>query len=357
MSLSFTEIQIGELMKSFLKEDIGTGDVTTDSIVSANLHGEGHFLAKEACVLAGLDLAREAFSLLDSRMKWKAAYAEGDTVAPDRIIAQVRGKARALLTGERVALNILQRLSGIATETSRYVQAVKEACRRDRVTKIPFVLDTRKTTPGWRELEKYAVRCGGGMNHRLGLYDAILIKDNHIVIAGGVKEAIKQVTGAIRQRDGGSSRCQVSGARGQVSGAQHNGALRIVGSRNGVVHSDERRGYRWRRRLPIEVEVTNFEQLREALAMSVDRILLDNMSPLEVRDCVKIARGSPGGKRMIIECSGGISLKSIRKYATTGVDWISVGALTHSAKAVDISFEVIQLSAVSHQPSADSRQP
>jgi nicotinate-nucleotide pyrophosphorylase (carboxylating) len=242
-----------------------------------------------------------------------------------KVIATVGGKARALLTGERLALNFLQRLSGVATETHRYVDRVQRAWNTENAEKTagraPCILDTRKTTPGWRTLEKYAVTCGGGKNHRMGLYDAILIKDNHIAIAGGVGEAVYKV----------------QGARGQGSATtDDHRSRRDEGRGLGRIVSRRRAGLV----APIEVEVTNLSQLNEALRLGVDRILLDNMSPRDVRKCVEVIRKSPGGEDVVVECSGGISLATVGKYATTGVDWISVGALTHSARAVDISFEV-----------------
>lgn len=284
MSLPLEKNEIRRLITSFLKEDVGCGDVTTNAIVPGKLRATGQFIAKQNCVLAGLDLAREVFRVRGGSIRWKSFYRDGQEVSQGDTIARIAGDVRTLLTAERVALNVLQRMSGVATLTHMYAEAV-------RGTNVK-ILDTRKTMPGWRRLEKYAVRCGGGHNHRMGLYDAVLIKDNHIAVAGGV-------TGAIER-------------------ARRNS----------------------RRNLPMEVEICTMRQLCEALALRVDRILLDNMSPKQVRQCVHLIRRHPQGKKVIIECSGRISLKTVRAYAATGVDWISVGALTHSAMAVDISFEI-----------------
>lgn len=284
MSTHLNPRELQRLLHPFLKEDLGTGDLTTQSIVPTRLRGRGKFIARHGCVLAGIDAMAFVFRLLDPHVQWKWFFRDGQKVPPGKTIAQVEGSARALLSGERVALNILQHLSGIATLTHQYVRAT-------RGTRT-WILDTRKTIPGWRRLEKYAVRCGGGHNHRVGLYDAILIKDNHIAVAGSVSEAIRR-------------------ARKHATPG-----------------------------IPLEVEVASSAQLREALTERVDQILLDNMTPRQVRQSVEQIRRHPGGKKVIVECSGNISLRTVRQYAGTGVDWISVGALTHSAPAVDISFEL-----------------
>lgn len=290
--------EIEGLIRQFLDEDVGSGDVTTNSIVPAKQIARGEFLVKQKCVVAGLGLARDVLRRLDAAIHWHAAVQDGDEVPPGRIVAVVQGRARALLTGERVALNILQRLSGVATLTRTFVGAVTGTSAQ--------IVDTRKTTPGWRRLEKYAVRCGGGTNHRFGLYDAILIKDNHIAIAGGVTEAVKRARRAERIRPSrpGAKRRRPSGP------------------------------------LPLEVEVSDLKQLREALGVGAARILMDNMTPSEVRRCVRIVRETSRRDKILLECSGRISLKTVKAFARTGVDWISVGALTHSAPAVDISFEM-----------------
>jgi nicotinate-nucleotide pyrophosphorylase (carboxylating) len=330
MSIPIEQKHLRKLIRSFLKEDVGRGDITTELIVPAHLQAKGEFVVHEECVVAGLEMALETFKILDPRVRVKLFYRDGQVAPKGKVIAMVGGKARALLTGERVALNLLQRLSGVASETRRYVEALRRAWDTENAEKTtgrtPYILDTRKTTPGWRVLEKYAVRCGGGKNHRMGLWDAVLIKDNHIAIAGGVREAVHKV------------QC----ARGQVSATTDDlRSRRDEGRGQGRIVSRRRAG----RVAPIEVEVTNRSQLNEALRLGVDRILLDNMSPRDVRKCVDVVRKSPGGEDVIVECSGGISLATVGKYATTGVDWISVGALTHSARAVDVSFGIQALSA------------
>src|SRR3989475_12443945 len=254
------------------------------ALVPPQAQGHGRFLAKEALVLAGLDVACTVFRTVDDTIRLDCALQDGVPLSPGSIIAEIHGPARALLTAERVALNLLQRLSGVATATRRYAESVRHTGAR--------IIDTRKTTPGLRLLEKYAVRVGGGHNHRFGLGDGVLIKDNHIAIAGGIPTA-------------------VSLARQAVSHLQK-----------------------------IEVEVEDFTQLHEALAAGADAILLDNMTPEQTREAVRLVRETPGGEHILLESSGGITLQTVRLYAEAGVDLISVGALTHSAPAVDISLEV-----------------
>lgn len=267
---------IDQLIRIALEEDIGSGDVTTDPIVEAQRTGTGKIMAKESMVLAGLDVACKVFLALDPTMEFTTLYKDGDHIAIGTAFLTITGKLRALLEGERTALNFLQHLSGIATTTRQYIERIAETGVR--------LVDTRKTMPGWRALEKYAVRVGGGHNHRFGLYDAILIKENHIVAAGGITEAITRV-------------------------------------RNSIHHL-----------LKIEVEVTSIEQIKEALENKVDIIMLDNMTPGQIREAVLLIN-----KSALIEVSGGVSLENILDFAKTGVDMISVGAVTHSARAVDIS--------------------
>jgi nicotinate-nucleotide pyrophosphorylase (carboxylating) len=272
------------LLRSFLAEDIGAGDVTTEVTVPANQQARGEVVAKVPLVLAGIELFGEVFRLLDGSATVEIISRDGEELAPGKIPARVKASSRALLTGERVALNLLQRLSGVATVTRRFVRAVEGTGAE--------ILETRKTTPGLRALEKYAVRVGGGTSHRKDLAEAVLIKDNHIRLAGGVSAALK----AAQQ------------AKGRV---------------------------RW-----MEVEVTNLDELRAALPYHPDVILLDNMSPSLVRECVNEVRMHASPNRIRTEASGGISLANVREFAGAGVDWISVGALTHSAPAVDLSFEI-----------------
>jgi len=272
------------LLRSFLAEDIGTGDITTETTVSAALRARGQVIVKAPLVLAGIELFAEVFRLLDISTEVRVFFHDGEELVPGKIPAQVNASARALLTGERVALNLLQRLSGVATLTRRFVRAIEGTGAE--------ILDTRKTTPGLRALEKYAVCVGGGKNHRKDLAEAVLIKENHIRLAGGVSAAL--------------TAAQM--AKGRA---------------------------RW-----IEIEVTNLDELRAALAHNPDVILLDNMSPSLVRQAVGEVRKHAAPGKICTEASGGITLDNVRQFAEAGVDWISAGALTHSAPAVDLSFEI-----------------
>ncbi len=273
-----------EVLRRFLDEDIGRGDVTTLSVVPPDCQAAGDFVAKMPLVLGGIGVAIEVLRLLDEDVAADIRHHDGESVAAGERLASVRGRARALLTGERVATNLLQRMSGIATLTRAFVDAV-------RGTKAK-IFDTRKTTPGLRVFEKYAVAAGGGMNHRFGLDDAILIKDNHIRIAGGVAAAI-----------------------------------RAAGSAGSTVQR-------------LEVEVTDLEELQQALALGARAVLLDNMTAEMVRKAVTLVRAQPGGREIVVEVSGGITLTNVRGFAEAGADWISIGALTHSAPAVDVGFEI-----------------
>ena len=273
-------IQINKIIEQALLEDIGTGDITTESIIPSNLKAKGIIKTSEKGVVAGLDIACLVFKKLDSEICFQSKIKDGNKILPEEILAEIAGPARIILKGERVALNFLQRMSGIATITSKFCQEVKDLPVR--------IVDTRKTTPGLRILEKYAVRMGGGHNHRFGLYDALLIKDNHIAVAGGIKSAVNSV-------------------RKQIS------------------HT-----------VKIEVEVENLSQLQEALKVQVNIIMLDNMDLETMKEAVKMVKG-----KALIEASGGITLEKVREIAQTGVDLISVGALTHSIKALDISMEIL----------------
>ena len=270
-------------VRRFLSEDLGAGDLTTLWTVPPSATATGWIVARDACVVAGLPVARAVFAELDAEVQTHAAVADGDRVPAGTRLVRLAGPAAPILTGERVALNLLQRLSGVATITRRYVDALAGA--------DTSVSDTRKTTPGLRMLEKYAVRMGGGRNHRVGLFDAVLIKDNHIAAAGGIGAALRAV-------------------------AAH---------RRGTV--------------PVQVEVDGLDQLAEALAFGVDAVLLDNMPPALVREAVGMVRARPDGAECWIEASGGITLADLRAYADAGVDTISVGALTHSAPSVDIALD------------------
>ena len=267
---------IDRIIENALAEDIHTGDITTLAVVRGGRMACAILKAKEEMVLAGIDVAARVFRLLDERIVFTPAFADGDRLAAGDIIARLTGDAALLLQGERVALNLLQRMCGIATMTARYVEAVRGTKAR--------VVDTRKTTPGLRILEKYAVRVGGGTNHRTGLYDGVLIKENHITAAGGLTEAVQR-------------------------------------AKSYIPHT-----------MKVEVETETLAQVAEALAAGADIIMLDNMDTTAMREAVALIAG-----RALVEASGGVNLESIRGIAETGVDIISVGALTHSARAMDIS--------------------
>jgi nicotinate-nucleotide pyrophosphorylase (carboxylating) len=269
---------IQQAVEAALAEDVGTGDVTTEATVPAEAVGTAEILLKEPGVVCGLAVAEAVFRALDDDVRFEALVEEGTAVADvPAVVARVSGSEQAILTGERVALNFLGRLSGVATLTRRYADAVAGTGAA--------VLDTRKTTPGLRALEKYAVACGGGKNHRFGLDDAVLVKDNHLRAAGSIARAVERVRALTE--------------------------------------------------LPVEVECETLDQVREALATGVDAILLDNMTLDELRAAVAVAGG-----RVRLEASGGVTLENIRSVAETGVDEISVGALTHSARSLDVSLEL-----------------
>jgi nicotinate-nucleotide pyrophosphorylase (carboxylating) len=265
------------IVHAALAEDVGAGDVTTEATVAADAVGSAALLVKEPGVVCGLRAAETTFRALDPEIRFEAFASDGDVVEPPAIVARVTGSERAILTGERVALNFLGPLSGIATLTRRFVEAVEG-------TGVS-VLDTRKTTPGLRALEKHAVACGGGRNHRFGLDDAVLVKDNHLRAAGSIRGAVELVRAATD--------------------------------------------------LPLEVECETLDDVREALDVGVDAILLDNMTLAELHDAVELTAG-----RARLEASGGVTLDTIRAIAETGVDEISVGALTHSAPSLDVSLEL-----------------
>jgi nicotinate-nucleotide pyrophosphorylase (carboxylating) len=269
------------LIRLALAEDLGErGDVTSMAIIPAEVHITGQVIAKAEGVIAGLPIVERVYRQVDASVLVRAEVADGSQVRPGILVCTVSGAGRAVLTGERTALNFLQHLSGIATLTARYVAAVAGT--------RAVILDTRKTTPGWRMLEKYAVRMGGGQNHRAGLYDMALIKDNHIAAAGGIRAAVERVHSATATRG-----------------------------------------------LPVVVEVEDLAGLQVALALGVDRILLDNMDEDLMRQAVQIAAG-----RVPLEASGNVTLERIPAIAATGVDFISIGALTHSAPAFDLSMRL-----------------
>ena len=277
-SLGLSPPELRALIERALEEDLGEGDVTTALTVPGGMEARGTFAAKETLVVAGLPVAAEVFRVLEPSLAWETVVEDGTEVEPRARLAVVNGSAASLLAGERTALNFLQHLSGIATMTRRLSRLVGVKAE---------LLDTRKTTPGLRSLQKYAVRVGGGRNQRLRLDDGILIKDNHLRLTGGIREAVERAR------------------RNCVPGSQ------------------------------IEVEVGSMAELDEAIRAGADVVLLDNMTPAEVAECVQRAQG-----RVRLEVSGGINADNIHSYAETGVDHISVGALTHSAPAVDINFKI-----------------
>ena len=279
-------LENGEMLASigeFLAEDIGRGDITTTATVPRDTRGLGRFLAKEDLVLCGLDVAEAVFFHLDpDSSEIETSHGDGDEIAAGSVFAILKGYADVLLVGERTALNLIQRLSGIATLTRQFVRAIEGTQAQ--------IVDTRKTTPGLRMLEKYAVTVGGGKNHRMGLDDGVLIKDNHIALAGGITEAVQA-------------------------------------AKNKVGHLHK-----------IEVEISNWAQLREAINAGAEIVMLDNQTPDEAAKLVQMARSI--NPAVLIEASGNMDLDRVRSFAEAGVDLISVGKLTHSARAVDISFKI-----------------
>lgn len=274
--------QLKEQIRAWLQEDVGTGDVTTQYTIAADHQSKGIIHAKESGIVAGLPVARLVFAAVDPELHFSADVQEGAHVERGTVLAVVEGRTRSILTGERLALNLMQRLSGIATKTRSFVDAVAGLNVR--------LADTRKTTPGHRQLEKYAVRVGGGANHRFGLYDAVMIKDNHIKGAGGITQAVNRV-------------------------------------RAGVPHT-----------MKIEIEVENMDQLQEALEARADIIMLDNMKPEHMKEAVQAIKAR--APHTIVEASGNVSLETVRDIAASGVDVISVGGLTYSVKALDISLDL-----------------
>jgi nicotinate-nucleotide pyrophosphorylase (carboxylating) len=279
---SLSRQELDERLRELLSEDIGSGDVTTGTTVVGDPPARGSLIARSAAIVSGLPVAGRVFELLDPAISWQEERCAGASVEPATVLARLSGRAREVLTGERVALNLLQRMCGIATATRRFVDAVAgTGCR---------ILDTRKTAPGLRAFDRQAVRDGGGTNHRDGLYDAVLIKDNHLRLAGGVRAAVTRAR-----------------------------SLAPPGMR-------------------IEVEVESEKDLREAMAARADAVLIDNQTPETVRLWCRIAREAAPAPW--IEASGGIQLKNVRSYAEAGPDAISIGALTHSVIAADIALEL-----------------
>ncbi len=275
---------IDDLLTLAFAEDVGDGDHTTLSTIPADEKGKQRLIIKEEGTLAGVDIARKVFEKFDPELKMTVYINDGAHVKPGDIAFEVEGSVRSLLQTERVMLNIMQRMSGIATQTAKYQQKLEGLKTK--------VLDTRKTTPGMRMLEKEAVRIGGGSNHRIGLFDMILIKDNHIDFAGGIPQAVEAARKYLAEKG---------------------------------------------KDLKIEVEVRNTDEIKQALALDIDRIMLDNFTPERTLEAVKLIDG-----RVEVESSGGITLDTLRDYGECGVDFISVGALTHSVKGLDMSFKAVK---------------
>jgi nicotinate-nucleotide pyrophosphorylase (carboxylating) len=268
-----------DLIQLALKEDIGPGDITTDNLVAPEIRGKGTIVAKQDLVVAGLQVAEKVFRALEPQLGFDPFFRDGDRIPAGRTVVRIDGTLGALLKGERTALNFLQRLSGIATQARAFVREVAGTAVK--------LVDTRKTTPGWRVLEKYAVRMGGAHNHRMGLYDGVLIKDNHIAVSGGITNAVKKV-------------------RQQISHL-----------------------------VKVEVETATFDEVKEALAAGADVIMLDNMDLGQIRQAVRLI-----DKKALVEVSGNVTRGRLNDLAQTGVDLISIGALTHSAVAVDLSMRI-----------------
>ncbi len=272
--------EVNQILENALREDIGSGDITTNLLFPNDAECRAIILAKEEGLVAGLPVAEMVFRKLDKDIVWSEEKKDGDKVEPNQVMAEISGSQKSILTGERAALNFLQRLSGIATLTFRFVKAIHG---------LPVkILDTRKTAPGLRILDKYAVRVGGGFNHRFGLYEEVMVKDNHIKLAGGITRAVN----ILRER--------------AVT------------------------------RKSIEVEASTISEVEEALNVGADVIMLDNMSPKMIKEAVGLIKG-----KALIEVSGGVTLENVREIAETGVDFISVGLLTHSPEALDIGLYVV----------------
>jgi nicotinate-nucleotide pyrophosphorylase (carboxylating) len=309
--------EIAQLIRRSLDEDIGSGDATVAALIPAGAAARARLIAKQGLVIAGLPLTERVFRALDPEMHFRAECAEGSWVAAGASVAMISGRASAILSAERTAINFLAHLSGVTTITKRYVDAFAgTGCR---------LRDTRKTTPLFRALEKYAVRAGGGTNHRFGLYDAILIKENHIAAAGSVAEALRRAQ-AWAAREG--SRIAVTQEHADRALTAYESYLpphRDVSASN-------------RGAIPIQIEVRNEAELREALEVGADSVLLDNLSPAECARLVSIVRSMRPS--CTVEASGGINLATARAYAESGVDFLSAGAITHSAPAADLSLLV-----------------
>jgi nicotinate-nucleotide pyrophosphorylase (carboxylating) len=284
--------KISDIVQSAITEDIGKGDITSNIFIPEDSKSEGKFIAKEDGIVAGLPVAKYVFSQIDKNLVFTSNIEEGSRINKDTIIANVKGSTLSILSAERLVLNFLQILSGISTLTNRFVEKVKGYKTQ--------IMDTRKTTPGWRYLERYAVRIGGGLNHRMGLYDQILVKDNHLKIMRGNREKTCSFTKLVRK------------AREQTE--------------NGVL---------------IEVEIEDIIHVKDVVDAGVDIIMFDNMEPSKIGEAVSMIRDTAKDRTILTEASGNITLENVASYAQTGVDRISVGAITHSARVLDISMDII----------------
>jgi nicotinate-nucleotide pyrophosphorylase (carboxylating) len=298
--------EIDDLVRRALAEDVGSGDATTTAIVPQGTPAKASIMARQTLVCAGLPIAENVFRALDPKMRISCLHNDGSFVEPGAELIELAGEAQAILTGERTALNFLAHLCGIATLTRRFVEQLAGTHARIR--------DTRKTTPGLRALEKYAVKCGGGTNHRFGLFDAILIKENHIAIAGGVKAALDKAHAYASLKMPAPRTASAYDAAGLDPEVVGPGALAV------------------------QIEVRDERELREALDAGAEAVLLDNMTPEEAKRCVQLVRSLR--RDCVIEISGGITLDNARTYAETGADFLSSGALTHSASAANLSLLV-----------------
>jgi nicotinate-nucleotide pyrophosphorylase (carboxylating) len=292
--LNLNDPHITRLIDLAIEEDIGKGDITSNAIIRSNETKEAVFIVKQDGIIAGLDVAKMVFIKFDERIEFVKLKKDGDQCIKGEKVASVKGNYKALLNAERTALNFLQRMSGIATKTNMFVKQLEGLSRKDD-QRTPFggsqktkILDTRKTVPGHRILDKYAVKMGGGVNHRMGLYDMVMIKDNHIILSGGIKNAVSEIRKKMTEQ------------------------------------------------IKIEVETSSLKEVEEALAANVDIIMLDNMNIEEMKKAVELCKG-----KVLTEASGNISIKNLRDVAETGVDYISVGELTHSVEALDISMKII----------------